>query len=293
MSPADPEPTGLETKPFAVITEKLGGSEQFTRVQALSMALHVAVLTLLIAPVIPVIFIAGPTQAGGGPQVRARLISPFVRHEANSMVPHGGGGGGDRDARPATVGKLPPFAILQLAPPSAHPPDAARLSVTPTIDAAPDLQLRSPDLPKWGDPLARVNNDSNGPGHDGGMGPGEGTGIGPGDGPGYGPGKDGGFGDGVHAAGEPGYGDPVCVYCPNPQFTDEAVKAKYQGSVYLSVVVTPDGRATNIRVEKGLGMGLDERAIETVKTWRFQPALGPDGKPAAVGLTVELTFRLY
>lgn len=63
--------------------------------------------------------------------------------------------------------------------------------------------------------------------------------------------------------------------------------------MYLSVVVMPDGRATNIRVEKGLGMGLDERAVEAVKTWRFKPALGPDHKPAAVALTVELTFRLY
>ena len=59
------------------------------------------------------------------------------------------------------------------------------------------------------------------------------------------------------------------------------------------MVVMPDGRATNIRVEKGLGMGLDERAVEAVKQWRFKPALGPDGKPVAVALTIELTFRLF
>jgi TonB family protein len=72
---------------------------------------------------------------------------------------------------------------------------------------------------------------------------------------------------------------------------DEAVKVKYQGVVTLQAVVTADGRATNIRAVKGLGVGLDEKAIEAVHSWRFTPARGPDGKPASVLTMIEVTFR--
>ena len=64
-------------------------------------------------------------------------------------------------------------------------------------------------------------------------------------------------------------------------------------SVEMIAIITQDGRATDIHVAKGLGRGLDEKAIEAVRTWRFRPALGPDGKPAAVRQTIEVTFHLY
>ena len=84
-----------------------------------------------------------------------------------------------------------------------------------------------------------------------------------------------------------------CLYCPNAQFSDEAVKAKYQGTVTLTIIVTPDGRASSVTVVKGLGLGLDENAVAAVKTWRFKPAVGPDGKPAAVRTNIEVQFHLY
>jgi TonB family protein len=59
------------------------------------------------------------------------------------------------------------------------------------------------------------------------------------------------------------------------------------------VVIQADGRATDIHVSQGLGLGLDEKAIEAVRAWRFKPALGPDGRPAAVRMPIEVTFRLY
>ena len=71
------------------------------------------------------------------------------------------------------------------------------------------------------------------------------------------------------------------------------MKAKYQGTVYITAIITADGRATDIQVAKGVGLGLDENAIAAVRTWRFKPALGPNGKPAAVRQTVEVTFHLY
>jgi len=63
--------------------------------------------------------------------------------------------------------------------------------------------------------------------------------------------------------------------------------------VELLAVITADGRATDIKVAKGLGLGLDEKAIEAVRNWRFKAALGPDGKPTSVRQLIEVTFHLY
>jgi protein TonB len=157
----------------------------------------------------------------------------------------------------------------------------------------PDIKIPSPNLPNYGDPMAKLLTDSNGPGGGGGIGTGQGTGVGSGDGAGVGPGHGWNTGGGYPMAGTGGYGQPDCLFCPSPQFSDEAVKAKYQGTVVLMVVILPDGRATDIHVSRGLGLGLDEKAIEAVRSWRFRPAAGPDGKAAAVRMPVEVTFRLY
>jgi TonB family protein len=99
---------------------------------------------------------------------------------------------------------------------------------------------------------------------------------------------------GVARAGVNGVGIPSCIYCPIPQYTDKARAAKLSGSVVVQAVVTADGRAENISIVKGheLGLGLDENAIRAVAEWRFKPALGPDGKPVAVLVPVEVTFRI-
>src|SRR6202050_3716570 len=95
---------------------------------------------------------------------------------------------------------------------------------------------------------------------------------------------------GVLTPGTAAQQNPACIYCPNAEFSDDAVKAKLQGTVVLSIVVTPDGRATDIHVSKGVGLGLDAKAVEKVRTWKIKPALGPDGKPAAVRLNIEVVF---
>jgi TonB family protein len=99
--------------------------------------------------------------------------------------------------------------------------------------------------------------------------------------------------DGIAGAGRGGTTVPTCVYCPDPLYTSAARAAKYQGRVVLNVVVTAEGRATDIHVAKGTGLGLEENAIEAVKKWRFKPAVGPDGNPVAVSIPIEVTFRLY
>lgn len=93
-------------------------------------------------------------------------------------------------------------------------------------------------------------------------------------------------------AGENAYSMPRCIHCPNAIYSDFAAKHKFQGVVVLSVVVPPGGRPTDITVVKALP-GLTMSAIRAVSAWKLQPATDPNGNPAAVQTTIEVTFRLY
>ena len=92
-----------------------------------------------------------------------------------------------------------------------------------------------------------------------------------------------GVGNGVAA--------PVLLYKKEPEYTEEARKAKYQGSVLLSVEIDPSGTPTNIRVLRGLGLGLDEKAVEALQQWKFKPGT-KDGNPVPVTANIEVNFRL-
>jgi TonB family protein len=85
---------------------------------------------------------------------------------------------------------------------------------------------------------------------------------------------------------------PRAIYDPDPDYSDAARKAKYQGSVLLWLVVGPEGRPHSIRIQRSLGMGLDEKAVAAVSTWHFQPGT-LNGQPVAVEVNVEVSFRLY
>jgi len=292
INPPKLPPLEVTSQPVDV-PEIWSKNTQFTRVQALSVAFHVLVLVLLIVPLLPELLSPSTTKASDV-NVTPIDISPFaLKLPAAAKRAGGGGGGGAHEELPASRGKLPKFSMTQLTPPSVHPMVNPRLAVTPTVLGPPQLNLPSPNAQNWGDPLAKITNDSNGPGGGAGIGSGSGGGVGSGSGGGVGPGYGYGTGGGYPSAGTGGYGYPSCLYCPPPQFSDEAVKAKYQGVVYLTVVITPDGRATDIHVAKGLGLGLDEKAVEAVRNWRFKPAPGPDGKPTSVITTVEVQFRLF
>jgi TonB family protein len=100
--------------------------------------------------------------------------------------------------------------------------------------------------------------------------------------------------DDTPTAGSKGYTLPKCSYCPTPEYSEPARALKIQGAVRLNVVVGADGRVHNIVVTRGLGYGLDQKALETVRNkWTFVPASGPDGKPAAVRMLIEVNFHLY
>jgi TonB family protein len=97
---------------------------------------------------------------------------------------------------------------------------------------------------------------------------------------------------GPYRPGTGGVGYPSCLYCPDPQYSDDARKAKFEGSVALQAIIQADGHATNIQVVKGAGLGLDEKAIEAVRSWRFKPAVGPNGASVPTIAPVEVDFHL-
>lgn len=203
----------------------------------------------------------------------------------------GGGGGGDHDKLAATQGALPKFSNEQITPPVVVVRnDDPQLPVAPTVVVPPDIRL--PQVGSLGDPLSGISGpESNGIGAGGGIGSGTGGGIGSGYGTGVGSGRGGGIGGGTYRVGG-GVSAPRAIFSPDPQYSDEARKAKYQGIVVLWCVIGPDGRPHAIRVQRSLGMGLDEKAMEAVRTWRFEPAL-KDGRPVAVQVNIEVNFRLY
>jgi TonB family protein len=208
---------------------------------------------------------------------------------AGAPRPHGGGGGGDNDKINASNGALPKAVSRQLVPPVVVVRNSdPKLSAEPTV-VAPDLQL--PQTRQIGDPLSTLITSSNGIGIRAGIGSGGGGGVGPGSGPGFGPGNGGNFGGGAFTVGN-GVSAPRVIYDPEPEYSPEARAAKHQGTVVLWAVIAPDGRPRELRVERPLGMGLDEKALEAVRTWRFEPAL-KDGKPVPVMIEVEVSFHLY
>jgi periplasmic protein TonB len=205
----------------------------------------------------------------------------------------GGGGGGDRDKLQASQGRLPKQSLQQITPPMAVVRNPKPLlEVPPTIVVPPEVKLQQPNMPDLGNPLSALPSvPSNGTGSGGGIGSGGGGGVGSGEGPGYGPGHGGGTGGGAFRVGG-GVSAPKAIYAPDPEYSEEARKVKHMGVVVLWLVVGPDGKPRDIKVLRTLGLGLDEKAMEAVKNWRFDPAL-KDGKPVAVQITVEVTFHLY
>lgn len=251
---------------------------------AASLAMH-AVAILLVG----VLGVMAFKQEYKKPVVTTTVLLTDYVPPAGLHQPHGGGGGGDADRLKASEGSLPKTSTDQLIPPTTIPQNKRfTLTVEPTI-VAPNLQL--PQTNQVGDPLSKLMTPSDGTGVGFGIGTGNHGGIGSGNGPGFGPGADGGFGGGVFKVGN-GVTAPHVIYDPEPEYSAEARQAKYQGTVVLWAIIGPDGLPRNLRVQRSLGMGLDEKALEAVKTWRFRPAT-KDGNPVAVQIEVEVNFHLY
>lgn len=205
----------------------------------------------------------------------------------------GGGGGGSHDVVDPIKGKLPKQEVQPKAPPMVPVIEKPKIQVDSAIAVQKDIKLPdNPNLPNIGvKNSANVTFASNGQGTGAGMGTGSGGGLGSGSGNGYGPGSGGNYGGGVEHIGG-GVKAPVAVYTIDPEFSEEARRAKYQGEVMLQIIVDAQGNVQSPRVVRPLGMGLDEKAMEAVMKYKFKPGT-KDGKPVPVYMTIAINFRLY
>ena len=282
ISPPKLPPLEITSKPVPIHEIKIYAGNETTS-GFLSLAIHVGVIALLvfIGSLRPV---QNMVKQVTGIEVDLR---PYIAQN-KKQASGGGGGGGARQPLDASKGKLPKPAPRQFTPPRVDPLPDPKLPMVATIiapDDVPNIQANN-----YGDPLSKLGIPSNGIGSGGGIGNGSGGGVGSGKGAGVGPGTGGGFGGGAYRIGG-GVSAPAVLSKVEPEYSEEARKAKWQGTVVLSLVVDDQGRPQNLKVLRSLGLGLDQKAIEAVEKWRFKPGM-KDGKPVPVMATIEVNFRL-
>jgi protein TonB len=207
----------------------------------------------------------------------------------------GGGGGGNHDIVPAIKGHLPKIEknpILQPTPIKVQDP---KIAMEPAINVQTNIKLPdNPNLPNIGvSQSPNVTLLSSGSGSGAGMGTGKNGGLGGGNGNGFGPGTGGNVGGGLYRVGD-GVSAPKPIFQPEAEFSDEARRAKYEGTVIVSLIVDAQGNPQNVHVVRALGMGLDEKALEAVRQYKFKPAIEKaSGRAVPVPIQVVVSFRLY
>jgi protein TonB len=272
INPPKLPPLEVTSKPVDLPSLKglYGGHESMAGIG--SVVIHVVIVALLL-------FIGTLKPVQQAVKEFIPLFAPDLKPLQPKPKPEQSkGGGGSPQKTEVTKGQLPKVAPKSFVAPI-RPVTDPKLAMNPTI-VAPDLPNISSN--NFGNPLAGLGIPS--------AGNGIGTGIGSGRGPGVGPGSGGGFGGGAYKIGG-GVSAPVPVFRPEPEYSEEARKAKWQGAVLLQLVVDENGVPQEIKVVRSLGLGLDQKAIEAVQKWRFKPGL-KDGKPVPVSANIEVNFRL-
>jgi len=282
INPPKLPPLEVTSKPIEVpsVWGFYGGHEKTAGLSSILIHIGVVLLVLWIGSLKPVQKLVNQTVT----QLFAPDLKPYLPEK---QAQHGGGGGGTRSPIDASKGKLPKLAPRQFTPPRVDPPENPKLPMAPTIVAENVPNINAVNM---GDPLSHLGVPSNGTGWGGGIGSGIGGGVGVGRGPGVGPGSGGGFGGGAYRIGG-GVSPPSVLTKVEPEYSEEARKAKWQGTVVLQLVVDEHGMPKDMRVTRSLGLGLDAKAMEAVAKWRFKPGL-KDGKPVPVIATIEVNFRL-
>ena len=212
----------------------------------------------------------GPGGGGGGGGLRQPLPAPKAAlagtHSLSSPLPA-------RD--------LPPPA----APPKVEPPKPLEATVIAPVASAPSDARTVPGVLTEAPPQPSL-----GSGTGGGAGTGAGTGLGAGTGSGVGDGSGGGMGGGPYRAGS-GITPPRLLREVKATYTDEARRANLSGDVDLEITIRRDGTVSDVRVMRGLGGGLSDRAVAAVRQWRFAPAQ-LKGVPVDVIVEVSVEFSL-
>ena len=242
------------------------------------------------------VFLATPGPGGGGGGGGLRAPKPPAKAElataaaVRSPVP---------PPKPLTTRKPDPEPKRILTPPPVPqprprpvdpPPPAPRPAVTPQV-VAPVVMGSADARDRAGVPAENAaETESQGSGSGGGAGSGRGTGLGEGTGAGIGPGSGGGTGGGPYRPGS-GITAPSIIREVKPEYTDDARRRNIEGDVVLEIVVRSDGSVGDVKVLQGLGGGLDRRAIDAVRGWRFNPAKRY-GTPVDVMVEVAVEFKL-
>lgn len=235
-----------------------------------SVAIHSGAIVLL------VLLASIPAVRNSVSRLPDRVVPLFAPRLASQAKAQSGGG--QRNPLPASRGKAPPRAVTKIfVPPMAVRIENPKLAVQQAMVDAPDITINASEI---GDPMGKLGPPSGGPG--GPFGIGDGTGLTIGNGRGRG---------GISYRELGITQEPKLLHAEEPEYSDEARKARYQGSVLLAIDVDADGHVTNVRVIRSLGLGLDERAIAAVLKWRFRPAMAR-GRPVIAPAQVQVTFHL-
>jgi protein TonB len=250
-----------------LIFAEVGKSQRSTASMAFAVVAHACVLLLVLGLASRSVMVKPGKSMMLDALVTPPPVAPPIANRADKM----GGGGGQHDLAPVTQGRLPKFAQEQIVPPKAPPTIPPKLAVDPTLVMQKDLKMANNSMPNLGLPNSNLPGVSLGTGSGGGIGSGNGNGLGPGSG--------GNMGGGVMHAGSAQVG-PRLIYSVDAEFSEEARKAKYQGNVQVYLIVGADG------------LGLDEKAIEAVRQYRFKPAL-QNGKPVPVDLYIDVNFQIF
>jgi protein TonB len=244
-----------------------------------------AAALLVHAAAIALVFWVGAVKLGMTPP--RQLVDLALTTTPPPMAPakdamHGGGG--QRGAAPASKGQLPKFAETQITPPKAPPMVEPKISMPePTIEMQKDLKMATNNMPNIGLPNSPLIGTS--------MGDGRGSGLGEGNGSGLGAGIGGNYGGGLKKIGG-GVSSPQLIYKVDPEFSEEARRAKFMGIVLVNLIVDANGNPQNVHILRGVGMGLDDKAVAAVKQYKFKPAM-EKGKPVPVELNVEVNFQIF
>jgi protein TonB len=266
-------PLVLESKPIAVVDRM---KTKQNPVAITSAVVIYGLIILLIA------FLLAKKVQFSAPvrtlQVTELSVPPQAPPRAQAM----GGGGGQRGPTPVTKGTPPKAADTQIVPPSKPPLVEPKIKIDPTVEMQKDIKMATsiPQIGVANSPLVGMS-----------MGNGSGTGLGSGNGSGIGPGSGGNTGGGPRRIGG-GVSAPVLIFSVEPEFSEEARKAKVAGNVLVNLWVDTNGNPSHVHVIRGVGMGLDEKAMEAVRQYKFKPAM-ENGRPVLVELNVEVNFQIF
>ncbi len=269
-------PLELESKPIPVV-DRMAVKRDPTST-AIAVAVHVLAIALIAWLLAKGVKMAAPQVTKIVTPIDLPVTPPKAPPKATMM----GGGGGQRGPTPVTKGTPPKFAERQIVPPAPPPLQQPKIAIEPTVEVQKDVKMASsiPQIGVANSPIVGMS-----------MGNGSGTGLGSGNGSGIGPGTGGNTGGGLRHIGG-GVSAPQLIYQVEPEFSEEARKAKVAGNVLVTLIVDTSGHPQRVRVLRGIGMGLDEKAVEAVRQYRFKPAM-EGNKPVPVEVNIDVNFQIF